>query len=200
MRKSGSNSLIRRAARAAAVLSCLAAVWGAQALSAQEATSADAAVQLNGTRWALELQPLYGPALEAPIPDTLRFLEGRMASERLDADGFMEGPVETHTVEGALAWDAKQMSLTSGIVFWHGEIQGATMRGTLSKHPLQGASEDYVFVGRPADVAPVEPGQTTSEPAAPAEAEPAPASEPAPAEADPGPAPDVQADGPSPAS
>ena len=124
--------------------------------------------RLSGTRWALELQPMFGAKSEAPLKDTLSFNGNDMTSELFAATGF---PSSTFTVtlgaDGVAAWEANQLNPEEGIVLWHGEVHDHTINGTISKCPVQGTTEDFVFVGQEAvqPPAPAAPADDSSSPA-----------------------------------
>ena len=116
---------------------------------------AEAAAQLNGTAWVIDLAPMSGEKPKRPLKDTLRFEQGKLTSEKLAADGY---PSSNYTLtmgdDGIPVLETMQTNETKGVVFWRGEVSGDTLRGILSKHPLEGNSEDYSFAGRPANAAP----------------------------------------------
>ena len=135
--------------------------------------------KLNGTEWAIELSPMYGGKAKPALKDSLRFDNGQITSASLSKEGYA-GTNCTVTVgeDGVPVWETMQTSEGKGVVFWRGELYGDTMRGILSKHPIEGNTEDYSFTGKQSGAA-----------AAPSAAEPAPAqpaaaqvSRPAPAE------------------
>ena len=109
----------------------------------------DVIARLSGTRWALELQPMFGPKPEAPIKDTLSFDGSQMTSERLGATGF---PPSNFTLtvgdDGVTVWEATQMNPDEGITLWRGELHEHTINGTVSACPLKGSTEDFIFVGQ----------------------------------------------------
>ena len=105
---------------------------------------------LDGTRWPIEWQPLYGPKPQRPLDDVLSFSDGKMTSERLTADGFGPSRVTVRDGEGGVvAWESEQLSQDAGIVLWDGEVRDGVLQGTLSKQPLEGEAQDYVFLSRP---------------------------------------------------
>jgi hypothetical protein len=115
-----------------------------------KAGRAELRAKLDGTRWAIELQPMYGRKLEQPITDTLSFEYGQFASERLTSQGFPASDVTVGEGEdGTPFWEVTQLNRQEGIIFWRGELEADAVRGLLSRHPLAGRSEEYVFMGRP---------------------------------------------------
>ena len=49
--------------------------------------------------------------------------------------------------DGRAVWETMQTKEGEGVAFWRGEVEGATMRGVLSKHPTEGPAEDYSVSG-----------------------------------------------------
>ena len=69
--------------------------------------------------------------------------------------------------DGRAVWETMQTKEGEGVVFWRGEVDGATMRGVLSKHPTEGPSEDYSVSGHSiGDKKIVVPGATQAAPGA----------------------------------
>ena len=116
--------------------------------SEKEAKEKEAKDFLNGTRWSLELVPLSGPKEKKPLKDSLRFDQGRLTSEVLSKEGYPASNI-TLTVgdDGITVWETMQTQEDTGVVFWRGEVQENSMRGVLSKHPVQGDSVDFSFSG-----------------------------------------------------
>jgi hypothetical protein len=121
---------------------------------------AEATTKLNGT-WAVELMPMFGDKKQ-PKPDTLSFDQGKVSSSTLGKDGYS---VTNATIsvgdDGVPVWETMQTSEGKGVAFWRGELHGETMTGVLSKHPVEGSTEDYSFSGK-------KTGETASMPATPA--------------------------------
>jgi hypothetical protein len=132
-----------------------------------------AAALLNESRWAVELHRMFTKQVEPPLGDTLTFSDGKLASERLGPLGYAPG---TFTLSigptGAPVWESTQLSRQDGIVLWRGELNRDTIRGTISRLPLTGASEDFRFDGKEILAAqPVPQPSAAAPPAAPAPAE-----------------------------
>ena len=125
--------------------------------------------RLSGTRWALELQPMFGQQRDQRTADTLSFNGSEMTSEMFAAGGFASSTI-TITVgeDGVPVWEATQLNPSQGIALWHGELHEHTINGTVSKCPLKGATEDFLFVGQEAAAAP-EPAASSGPSATPAE-------------------------------
>ena len=49
--------------------------------------------RLDGTRWIIDLKPMYHDTPAGPEHDTLRFLDGTLTSDWLNGDGFAPAPV-----------------------------------------------------------------------------------------------------------
>ena len=131
--------------------------------------------RLSGTRWTLELRPMFGQKSEPPVTDTLSFDGNEMTSEQLSAGGFASSAISVTVGEGengVPVWEATQLNPNEGIALWHGELHEHTINGTVSKCPLTGATEDFIFVGQeaPAAIAPSALPEPSAPPAAPAPA------------------------------
>ena len=108
-----------------------------------------AAALLNESRWAVELHRMFTRQVEPPLADTLTFSDGKLISERLGTLGYVPGAFTLSIgPTGAPVWESTQLSRQDGIVYWHGELDRETIRGTISRLPLAGASEDFRFEGK----------------------------------------------------
>ncbi len=175
------------ASPATATTSADVAVTAPAAAEAQAAVS-DAAAKaakgnqvmekLNGTEWTIELTPMYGGKPKQPLSDTLQFVRGKVTAAGLAKDSYVPSNC-TVTVgdDGVPVWETMQTSENKGVVFWRGELHGDTMRGILSKHPVEGNTEDYSFAGKqsgtvsalsPAASAPAQPHAAQANQPAPA--------------------------------
>lgn len=105
--------------------------------------------KMEGTSWALEVSPLSGAGKIKEQKDTVSFTARQVTSEKLSKAGY---PSSNYSVtigdDGVVVWETMQTKDGAGVAFWRGEFHDATMRGVLSKHPLEGAAEDFSFVGR----------------------------------------------------
>ena len=135
------------------------------AATVPDRASAPATVTLNGTWWAIELEPLYAAAASPePLKDTLAFTNGKVASALLAGEAFPSAPFTTTLQDGVPVWEATQSSQRSGIVFWKGRLLGKDrMEGSFSRHPLNGESEFCSFTGH--QVTETESAQTPPAPA-----------------------------------
>jgi len=111
----------------------------------------DVRAQLEGTQWLLDLTALSATGKAKPQKDTVNFESQKVSSERLLKAGY---PQSNYTLtiggDGIPVWETMQTKEGEGVVFWRGELHGSIMRGVLSKHPVEGAAEDFSFVGREA--------------------------------------------------
>lgn len=120
--------------------------------------------RLNGSRWMVEVRPMFAEEGEdaTSAQDLIAFQDQMMTSQLLERDGFKPGRFTVTLTEGdAPVWEALQSSPDVGIAIWRGELHGDQMRGTVSKQPLEGASQDYLFAGRGMVSSPSEPAETT---------------------------------------
>lgn len=109
----------------------------------------EAAALLNESRWAIELHRMFVKPEAPPLSDTLAFSGGQLTSERLGPLGYGAGPFTLSIgAGGAPAWEATQLNQKDGIVLWKGELDRGAIRGTMSRLPLEGNSEDFRFTGQ----------------------------------------------------
>jgi hypothetical protein len=135
--------------------------------------------QISGTRWTIELTPLSGAEKAKPQKDTVRFEGGQVSSERFAKAGY---PQTNYTLsvggDGVPVWETMQTKEGEGVLFWRGEVHGSTVRGVVSKHPVEGPAEDFSFTGREASGKNVAVGAQaasaalSSQPSAPSAQEP----------------------------
>ena len=153
----------------AATTQAPASAQGLDQAGAKKAREAAAIAGLNGTIWEIELTPMSGEPGKRSIKETLRFDQGTVTAEHLASEGY---PASNFTLtighDEIPIWETMQTIEGKGVVFWRGELHGQTLSGVLSKHPVEGATEDYAFVGRPSagSSAPVMPAPSSQAPAA----------------------------------
>ena len=136
---------------------------------------------LNQSRWAVELHRMYTKQVELSLDDTLTFVDGTLSSEWFGPLGYAPGMFTLSIAPaGTPVWESTQLSQQDGIVLWRGELDRDTIRGTVSRLPLAGASEDFRFEGKEMLAATASVPSAPASPAAPAEAPGAP-SQPQPA-------------------
>ena len=108
-------------------------------------------IQLNGTRWLLDLTPISASGKVKPQKDTVTFNGQQISSERMTKAGY---PTSNYTLtigdDGVAVWETMQTKESEGVAFWRGEFHGSAMRGVLSRHPTNNAPEDFSFSGREA--------------------------------------------------
>lgn len=135
--------------------------------------------QLETTTWSVQLTP-SGSAEAKPKKDAISFTKRQVTSEFMGKSGY---PASNYSLtigdDGRGVWETMQTKEGEGVAFWRGEFDGTAMRGVLSKHPVEGAVEDYNFSGQ------IEGGQVIT---IPERAAPAPVAAPKPAKAPPAPA------------
>ncbi len=156
------------------------------------AQQAQAAARLKGTAWAIELTPMTGEKPKRPLTDTLHFENGKIGSDGLTKSGY---PATNYTLtigdDNTPVWESMQTKEGEGVSFWRGELRGETMRGILSKHPIEGNAEDYSFVGHQSGSA--APATADATPSTATDSETMPATEPAATMASPPASPDSAA-------
>ena len=105
--------------------------------------------QLDGTTWSVQLMPSSGAKAAKPQKDTITFTKRQVSSEFLTKAGYPNSNYSlTLGDDGRAVWETMQTKEGEGVAFWRGEVDGATMRGVLSKHPLEGEPEDYSISGQ----------------------------------------------------
>ena len=121
--------------------------------AAASAAAPDGRVQavalLNESRWAIEVRRMFTRTSEPPLHDTLSFSRGALNSEWLAPRGYGAGGFTLSIgPSGAPVWESTQLNQQDGIVLWKGELDRGTIRGTVSRLPLSGDSEDFQFEGK----------------------------------------------------
>lgn len=108
-----------------------------------------AASPLVGSRWRVEITP-EGETIPHHV-DQLRFQEQNFTSAIFERRGFPTSPyTQSKTADGSVVWDAMQASDTEGNLFWHGELQGEAMTGTLVWKKTDGTIINHSLAGSPA--------------------------------------------------
>lgn len=106
-------------------------------------------VQLDGTQWSLKLTPSSSAKDQTPVKDTVSFTGRKVTSAFLSKTGYPSSNISLSIGgDGSGVWETMQTKEGEGVAFWRGEIAGSTMRGVLSKHPVEGKPEDYSFSGQ----------------------------------------------------
>jgi len=104
--------------------------------------------QLESTKWSVQLTPSGSPEAK-PKKDLISFTKRQVASDFMGTAGY---PASNYSLsigdDGRGVWETMQTKEGEGVAFWRGEFDGTTMRGVLSKHPIEGAVEDYAFAGQ----------------------------------------------------
>lgn len=104
--------------------------------------------QLDGSEWAVQLSPSAG-AKAAVQKDTISFTKKQVKSSFMEKAGYAASNYSLSLGDdGRAVWETMQTKEGVGVAFWRGEVEGQTMRGVLSKHPTEGASEDYSLSGQ----------------------------------------------------
>ena len=99
---------------------------------------------------------------QLPAQDLITLKDQMISSRLLEPDGFIPARFTVTMSEGsAPVWEAMQSSPVAGIAIWRGELHGEEMRGTISKQPLEGDSQDFLFVGHQMHVPPPETAPET---------------------------------------
>lgn len=114
--------------------------------------------ELNNSVWDIELRPMANNASKKlkKTPDTLRFQDKKIGSDKLIKEGFSTSNY-TVRIKGKdndiVIWETMQTSEESGVAFWRGEVRdGDTMRGVLSWHVTDKKKRDYTFVNKEKEV------------------------------------------------
>lgn len=125
-------------------------VWsgpmGLAAAAQQRSPEAEAWAHLQAGPWTIEVTPLG--AGSKPATDTLTFEQRKVTSKRLNAEGYPSSNISLNIGDdGVPVWETMQTKEGGGVAFWRGELHGTTMRGIISKHPIEGPSVDFSFKG-----------------------------------------------------
>ncbi len=96
--------------------------------------------------WEIKLMPV-GETTNGDQNDMLRFVDGRLFSEYLSANGY--APFEYQLVsktDGTTVWQTSQTNSAGTKVSWYGVWNGKMIRGVLSERPVAGSNRDFSFV------------------------------------------------------
>lgn len=109
---------------------------------------AEAYQTLESAVWDIRLIPATVSPNNAMQQDELTFGPQELASKALSAEGFGTGRYVVRAQPGAVAlWEAVQGNRTGEVVTWHGEWEGAVMRGTVTRESAAGTRQQLNFVG-----------------------------------------------------
>jgi hypothetical protein len=104
---------------------------------------------LDESHWTVELERMFADEAQAAVPDTLIFSKGHLTSAQFTGLGYSAGPFSLSIgTTGLPVWEATQLNPNDGIVIWRGELDRDVIRGTVSRLPLEGASENFRFEGK----------------------------------------------------
>lgn len=114
-----------------------------------------APTQLNGTRWEIQIAPMYARNGTPIVQDQIAFEGNRISSKALSAQGFpMSNITLTPQEDGRLVWETMQTHPNGEMVFWRGELKEGRMQGIFSRRPAgDGPPQDFLFVGIPRPMA-----------------------------------------------
>jgi hypothetical protein len=116
------------------------------AAAAKPSPEAEIMRHLQAGPWTIEMTSLG--ATSKPVTDTLTFEQRKMTSKRLGSEGYPSSNISLNIGDdGVPVWETMQTKEGGGVVFWRGELHGSTMRGIISKHPVEGPSIDFSFKG-----------------------------------------------------
>lgn len=117
---------------------------------AQAKAKNDSLHEIERFAWEIKLTPV-GETLEGEQNDMLTFVDGRLFSQYLSANGY--APFEYQFVsktDGTVVWQTSQTNPAGTKVSWYGVWNGKMIRGVLSERPVAGSNRDFSFmsVGR----------------------------------------------------
>ncbi|MBU4589834.1 MAG: hypothetical protein KKG01_02810, partial [Candidatus Omnitrophica bacterium] len=110
--------------------------------------------QLNNTVWQIECTQTGSSKKKESYEDTIRFIDGKVESEKLVAQGFSPSNFTVRIKsETKVTWATMQRSEDAGTAFWGGELKRDedgtlrdVMRGVLRWHLNEKKKKDYAFV------------------------------------------------------
>jgi REP element-mobilizing transposase RayT len=145
----GVTLLSRRVVRLERALVALAQENEATFLAGQSVAQASFAPEirdLQGTRWDVQIAPLFGQAATSD-QDRLEFDERRVTSTALAAQGFGHSPYLMHSRRGGRGtWETAQTNAQGDLVLWQGEWRGSVMQGMVTRQPAGRPAERCTFV------------------------------------------------------
>jgi REP element-mobilizing transposase RayT len=124
----------------------------AQQVTTMQKTISDAKAKNDGLHeierfaWEIKLMPV-GETLNGEQNDMLRFVDGRLFSDYLSANGY--APFEYQFVsktDGTVVWQTSQTNPAGTRMSWYGVWNGKMIRGVLSERPVQGTNRDFSFI------------------------------------------------------
>lgn len=149
---------------------CAAPLAGGRASASEAVDLLALRERLAGTVWSLQLKPMFGEPPPEPLTDTVSFTGGQLLSQLFGDRGFRASDYTVAVETGGIhIWEATQLNPDDGIVIWKGELDGATVRGIVSRHPLEGPVQEFVFIGQEVQPEPAGPEPQDAGPEAPAE-------------------------------
>lgn len=114
---------------------------------AQTKAKNDSLHEIERFAWEIKLMPV-GETPDGEQSDMLRFVDGRLFSEHLSANGY--APFEYRIVsktDGTAVWQTSQTNPSGTKISWYGVWNGKIIRGVLSERPVQGTNRDFSFMG-----------------------------------------------------
>lgn len=119
-----------------------------QATRARLANFAPSAAELGGTSWDVQLRAVNGLTGASPEKDRLEFLDGKLVSRQLDAQGYQPSHYTmARRADGSLVWETMQTDAAGAVVHWRGETNGQAMHGLMTRQASGGAALSFNFVG-----------------------------------------------------
>ena len=101
---------------------------------------------LNGARLKVELRATSGVGQSQQ--DQLEFQRGQLVSQALKAQGFSSSRYAMTTQpDGTVRWEAIQASPSGETAHWHGEWDGQSVRGVVTRQKVGGPAVEFNFVG-----------------------------------------------------
>jgi len=102
--------------------------------------------RIEGFAWRVEFTPMDGAPLYAQKPDTIYFTDNRVVSNNLSQEGFGgSNYARTDLKNGTVVWETMQTNRRGESAAWHGEWDGSSMRGVMSRRFPDGTARNYTF-------------------------------------------------------
>lgn len=104
---------------------------------------------LDGSEWAVTVTPDEAAAQqgEQPFRENLIFSEGQATMTTCLRRGFAPSSYTSDVSAGVRTFAAEQESLTDGKTVWTGQVNDATVTGTLAWTTGDGAVRQFAFQG-----------------------------------------------------
>jgi len=123
---------------------------GQPGVPVMQLSSMTSAPDLNGTVWQLRMRPIASMHGTATTEQTLEFHDGQLVARQADA---IDAQASSYRLlprpDGSVAWETVQTDASGAMLYWHGQISGQAMHGTVVRQSPGQSADTFEFVGSP---------------------------------------------------